>query len=72
MTAKTTRAARPRATRDSKTHTTQYNSRDTGAQRSADNWLLDAAVHAHDGDRRNARLAALRGLRVLGFRVRSC
>jgi hypothetical protein len=42
-----------------------------GAQapkRSADQWLLDAATYARDGDTANARAAALRGLYALGAR----
>lgn len=53
-------------------HTRAKNSsRPRVLQRSADNCLLDAAVCARDGDPRKARQAALRGLRALGFRVRS-
>ena len=35
-------------------------------RRSAQNWFLDAATYALDGDDRSARLAALRGIRALG------
>jgi len=34
-------------------------------ERSAQNWLLDAAVYAFDGDRVKARMAALRGVLAL-------
>lgn len=37
-------------------------------QRSAANWLLDAACYLRDGDRANARIAAARALRLLMVR----
>ena len=56
-----------------KQETRERNSRTggNGAQapkRSADQWLLDAATYARDGDTANARAAALRGLYALGAR----
>ena len=34
--------------------------------RSPANWFFDAATYARDGDYKNARLAARRGIRALG------
>ena len=39
---------------------------DVQAQRSAENWFLDAATFAHDGDWTNARKCALRGIEAIG------
>lgn len=41
-------------------------------QRFAFNWLLDSATYIHDGDSDRAKLAALRGLRAITRRRRSC
>lgn len=41
-------------------------------QRSAFNWLLDSATYIHDGDQERARMAAMRGLRAITRRRRSC
>jgi hypothetical protein len=61
-----TRAARKQKTRKPNSHTSGNGAQ--ASERSAANWLLDATTYARDGDRANARAAALRGLDALGAR----
>ncbi len=41
------------------------NINDADAPRSAENWFLDAAIYAHDGDVEQAIAAAQRGIEAL-------
>jgi len=71
---KKTKAARREPAAFGKRHNIRINSnRPTHLpQRSAVNWLLDSAAYMHDGDPERAKLAALRGLRAITRRRRSC